>query len=643
MRRVFLGLLAVVAAMLVVVPAPPAAAAATGITISGPASVASGGTATITGRLASGRTFLSGETMFLNKSLDGVSWTFVGITSTGSDGNATLNATNLTVTTRFRWSYPGDAEAGYEPSTSPIHTVSVASDPGPTQPTLTIGGPDGVASGGSAEISTQMTRVIPPSPEFPGGVVPVSGKTVLLSRSFDGSTWTPVGTAVTDVAGRASRVDSGLTATTRYRWTFAGDAGYLPATSPTHTVLVTGDPGPGDPDPTAISIHTKPAVISTGQSTSIEGVLWSDGDTVSGEEVSLRESTDSGATWTTIATRTTDDDGLAEAVVGPTQNTLYQWRFAGAEEYAWSTSPSAGVTINDEAPTTLTIEVDESPAYQGATVTVSGVLSSAAGPSKHRRVALETSTDGGASFNVVARVVTDGTGTAVWDFTATTLGATSYRWRFEGTPTLGPAVSAPVKVTIKAPEVTEVAIFAPKSISYGSSLDLGARLTSGGAPVVGHTLELYRRVPGEPYAFVTTRVTDFAGQVEVVEQPATNAGYYWRFPGAVGLLESQSAKRDVRVVFRVKAKATTKKVPGGTKITVAGTVAPGLSGEAVELRRLTDTGGHKVLKTGTMIAGQYSFSITVKSGTFRLLVRVPPASGLAAGQSQVMTVKVKGS
>lgn len=639
MRRMLVSLLGLFAGLLVVVPAPPAAAAATGITISGPASVASGGTATITGRLSTGRAPLAGELMFLNKSLDGVSWSLVGIATTGSLGTATVNATNLTVTTRFRWSYPGDTEAGYDPSTSPIHTVSVASDPGPTQPTLTIGGPDAVESGGSAEISTQMTQVIPPTPESPGLTLPVSGKTVTLSRSVDGSTWTPVGTAVTDVAGRATRVDTGLTTTTQYRWTFAGDGDYLPATSPTHVVLVASDPG--DPSPTALSIHAEPAWIGTRQSTEIVGKLWSGGEPVEGQQVALRARPDGASSWTTIASRTTDSDGLVSATVSPVSNTLYQWRFAGTDDFHWSVSPSAGVTINDQAPTRLTIAVDPASVFEGGAAWVRGTLATDAGPRPNRPLVLERSTNDGASWHELVTVATGPNGVARHKVTpaATAL----YRWRFDETQTLFAAQSAVAKIETRPPLVTNLTISTSKGVvTFGEPVVLRAVLLGDNAPVAGASVELW----AEAFGFegrVATLETDDKGMARFQVRPSIRTRYWWRFAGDVGLRPARSPNRDIDVRYAVQANAKVVKALGKRYIRVTGVVAPPFGRPKVDLIR--DLGP---LGTGTLVTSTVDdsggFTLVVKNvakGKYSLFVKARKTATLQTGRSASLTVKVK--
>lgn len=79
---------------------------------------------------------------------------------------------------------------------------------------------------------------------------PLSGKTIIFYYSYDGSTWTLIGSAVTDANGQAS-VSHTTDRTTYYRAEFPGDpeyepssatATYTPAPPPTGAVAPTGIP-----------------------------------------------------------------------------------------------------------------------------------------------------------------------------------------------------------------------------------------------------------------------------------------------------------------------------------------------------------------------------------------------------------------
>jgi hypothetical protein len=84
---------------------------------------------------------------------------------------------------------------------------------------------------------------------------PLSGKTVSFYYSYDGSTWTLIGSSTTDASGQAS-VTHTTDRTTYYRAEFPGDPEYEPS-SATATYTPPGQPTPpptGAVAPTGIPI-----------------------------------------------------------------------------------------------------------------------------------------------------------------------------------------------------------------------------------------------------------------------------------------------------------------------------------------------------------------------------------------------------
>jgi hypothetical protein len=71
---------------------------------------------------------------------------------------------------------------------------------------------------------------------------PLSGKTINFYYSYDGSTWTLIGSAITDASGQAS-VTHTTDRTTYYKAEFPGDSDYDPS-SATATYTPPGQPTP---------------------------------------------------------------------------------------------------------------------------------------------------------------------------------------------------------------------------------------------------------------------------------------------------------------------------------------------------------------------------------------------------------------
>lgn len=644
MRRTLLTILSVLAGLLVVVPAPPAAAAEpTAMSITGTTSVASGGSATIFGVLKSGRAGLTGRSVVLQRvNAFGMPVAIAGADTTGAGGIASVTVDDLTATSRFRWFYAGNATE--DPAVSPVHTVHVES-PEPPATTLTIGGPDTIESGGTAALTGQLFVAVPPTETSPGLYLPVGGKTVTLSRSTDGTTWTPVGSGVTNVGGLLTIEHTDVTTTAQYRWSFAGDAEMAPSTSAVHVVtVVSGEPDPPGQAGTALTIHTEPSVISTGESAVVHGTLWSGGEPLSGGLVALRASTDNGATWTTVDSQQSGADGELSALVSPTAYTAYQWRFAGTDDHRSSTSPTTGVTINDQEPTTFTIDAPDR-VSQGDQLTIRGHLTttSTSTTTRQRTVRLERSTDGGATFETLETVETDKFGLAQVVQDTEAVGTTTYRWAFDGTPTLAPTTSRPVAVTVVKVLPTKLTMgVSKKSIVAGNSVTVSTALTSGLSQLKKQTVELWATGTDGEESLVATALTGAKGKASVTLKPLRNKTYRWRLPPQPGFKAAASPTAKVDVEFKVQLRAGVVTVKKGGKLTVSGSLKPGDKGVRVDLLRKGRGLQAPLDSVKTNKSG--GFTLTMKAttkGAFQVRVRAVKTETNAQGMSQWLTVRVK--
>jgi len=95
----------------------------------------------------------------------------------------------------------------------------------------------------------------------------------------------------------------------------------------------------------SLTISRTPTTITAGQTSTIHGKMYLDGDGVGGASVKLDAKPFGSSTWTNIATVTSDQDGNLAKVVKPTKNTSYRWRFieTTATKGSVSTAVSVGV------------------------------------------------------------------------------------------------------------------------------------------------------------------------------------------------------------------------------------------------------------------------------------------------------------
>jgi hypothetical protein len=108
---------------------------------------------------------------------------------------------------------------------------------------------------------------------------------------------------------------------------------------------------------------------------------FDNGKAQTGKTVSLQWQPAGSATWTTVATRTTDSSGNASASVAPSTNGHYRWSYASTSTMIGSYSASLAVSVKAsvsitpsatkiKSTTTLTVSTTESPTETSATLSL---------------------------------------------------------------------------------------------------------------------------------------------------------------------------------------------------------------------------------------------------------------------------------
>ena len=457
----------------------------------------------------------------LRRSLDGgTTWTDVASATTSASGAASATLTP-TASAAYRWHFLG--AGAYAPSQSPRQDVAVLS--GSTL-TATVT-PTIVDYGGGASVTGRLTI----------GGTPAAGQSVELWAWPNGGAWSRQLTMTTNASGDLLATVNPV-GTTRYQWRFPQTASAGAATSPVVLLTVRRQ--------VILTNSASATALSPGDTTTISTVLTGDGTPVSGRPVVLERSSDGGATWTTLASRTTDASGAASSAITPTRTALYRWRHD--RNPTLSAATSANLTVYVRYPTGLTISAAASSVPAGGSTFLRTDLGSGETPVAGATVTLRASTDGGTTWADIGAQTTDAAGHAELPVSPTS--ETVYRWRFAPTPDLRGAQSPTTRVVIADP---------PQATSLANEVDddtlwLGQHAVVRGTLTVGTTPKQYRRIElwsstdaGATWTRLLSQATDAQGRVSLDVAPTTTTTYEWRFAGGGSLLASTSPDRTVTV------------------------------------------------------------------------------------------------
>ncbi|MDT7548822.1 MAG: hypothetical protein QOE84_1216 [Actinomycetota bacterium] len=276
---------------------------------------------TISGSLHQGSAPVQGAVVSLAAEPAGATrFTVVRSDHTGQNGGVAFSVSPAK-TTRYRLVFSGDASR-------------LASHSG----VVSVRGDGRMAS--SLSIRSALSSINPGGKDNISGVLRGNGH-VLAGRHVDlvaGSpgSWRTLGTKTTGQHGWVGFTVSPA-ATQHYMLVFRGGSSFRPSRSGIVTVIVR--------KATSLSIRSGASSVAPGGSTTISGVLLSEGNAVAGRTVSLLSRPASGGDWAVVQTATTGDHGGVDFTVSPTSKTQYELHFATTPRFLRSTSGVVTVDV----------------------------------------------------------------------------------------------------------------------------------------------------------------------------------------------------------------------------------------------------------------------------------------------------------
>ena len=342
-------------------------------------------------------------------------FTAVGTSVSGPNGGVSLEVTP-TVTTRYRWTYPGAEDA--RPSRSGIARVVIVVDQHHGHriaTSLSIRALHRLVDPGGADLVRGRLRSH--GLGLPGRVVD------LLTRTAADPTWQVVGQDLTDQVG-AVRFPINPTVAAAYRLVFEG----TPILRPSHSGVVRIGIRPG------LTATAAPDLVNPGETTTVSGVATLSGRPLSGATVDLvaRRAGHAGLRQV-IGTGTTAADGSVAITATPTADTVYRLVVERGTGYARGASPAVRVDVR--APSSLSIRGR----HTEAGFLVSGVLRGDRHPVKHALVDLETRAQDGVTWSVATTGLTNRHGKVM--FLEPSSEGASYRLSYAGGTKLAPCIS----------------------------------------------------------------------------------------------------------------------------------------------------------------------------------------------------------
>jgi len=229
-----------------------------------------------------------------------------------------------------------------------------------------------------------------------------------------------------------------------------GDGTGDPSTDPST------DPAPGTPtEPapartaTAVSLTLSDDQVFSGQTVEFAGRLrTSAGQALAGRRVVLYRRADGTATWTRIATPTTQTDGRYAVSFAASGSADFRVRFAGSTRYARSESPRRSLGVRHQIVTEPTLAQDRT-ARRGGTAKVFGHLETRTGrPVVGRTMYVYARPEGAGRWTLVARSRT--LSPSGWYQAYVTPSRTStYKAVFRGGAAFAPSVSNVTTVRVR--------------------------------------------------------------------------------------------------------------------------------------------------------------------------------------------------
>jgi hypothetical protein len=400
---------------------------------------------------------------------------------------------------------------------------------------LALGGAVGIAGAQtpthtSLSIRSARAAIVAGGHDTVSGVLlaaghPLSGASVVLrARPAGAAGFHAVATHPSGSNGAVAFVVSPAR-TTAYQLAFRGD----PADAASRSGIVTLAVRPDERPATSLSIRISRTAIDPGGSAVVSGVLIGARHPLADRRVVLQTRHPGDAGWYDARVRRTGPHGFVAFVVRPATLTRYRLEFRPHPDFRGSRS--GVVTLNVRTPTTLTLAADTTSVDAGTPATLTGTLTTAAGPVAGRPVALLARPASATSFARIASATTAADGTV--PFTVTPNETTRYVLVSPRSYRLVAARSAALTIMVRKP--SSLSIRAVKdSISAGESDTIaGTLLGEGGSALGGRTVTLVSRPAGGSDAFTTvsSATTNDHGYVAFTVTPGAATDYELVFGG----------------------------------------------------------------------------------------------------------------
>lgn len=437
----------------------------------------------------------------------------------------------------------------------------------------------------------------------------IYGLPVHLSATSSAGTAT-LPTVTTDQNGAATASATVTSSTTFRGWTDPADQSVFETATSEQTVRVTTTTQLGMDTPAT-------TLVSPGTVVTLTGRLTAGTSGLAGQQVSLWQTAPGAPAQ--AASATTDSAGRWRADVTVTADGTYQARFAGTPDL--TASSSASLVLGATRPTDLSIALQASTVDPTQQAVVTGVLTSSGAALPGQTVTLWAGTDP-AALSPVATGTTDATGTVRLSHAPTASG--TYQLRFAGSAPYVAGASRPAAVTVRrgvtiTPKV-KTAAADPSRVVLGTPLRIDAEVTSGGVPVPGVALELWRTAPGAPVLMATGSSTDAAGRASVSIDATGDATYQLRTASTSEWAAGTSPSLPVVAVVAssVTLAASTTTPPNGGPVVLSGRLdADPIGSQAPTASKLVELWGGPVGAAPTRLGA----SLTGSGGTFSFTVK----------------------
>ena len=476
-----------------------------------------------------------GETIHFYRSTDLQTWTEIGTATTNSTGYAVLSWNEPDNGTYYYVAiYYGDSTRQYSQSYGyavqvymRTSTTITASETNPyTMEPVTI----------TAKLTEQVSGE------------PIAGEQVTIWISYDGgSTWVELFTGTTDSNGEITYTHLFISAGTYVlKANYSGNAAYLLLASESSTVSITSVK-----TPTTASITHNGTDLRVYDKVAFTVQLNYTYDTVNKpvDDATVYLELWDGASWSTVATGTTDSNGYVTLFYTFTHNGTYDFRihYSGNDTFVEYISPTYTLSVLSLNTTTNLVSYPSS-GYVGQTLTATvEVIDEKSRPVANGKVSLMKWS--GTDWINVTTAYTGADGRATLSWSESSEGTYTYKVVYEGKPYVyNASESATFTVTIQA-LATGLTLSANVSSTYiNKTFLLTAQLVSDGSPVAGETIE-FQYWDGSSWVTLGTNTTDANGYAyyHLSERYAGNYTYRAYYPGSPQYEEAVSDNVSVEV------------------------------------------------------------------------------------------------